>query len=140
MAKEAVGSVDLDAVVNLDDMERAAQRVMDRQDFDYFAGGARPVTFDRMRIVDPYRYSRHVRPREPDLPLTAIPRIQRARRRDRVHTASEPRRVLPRHHLAAMHGRRLRREHDDARPGAQSAKPLGSHSHRAGRHATRGAP
>ena len=32
MAKEAVGSVDLDAVVNLDDMERAAERVMDRQD------------------------------------------------------------------------------------------------------------
>lgn len=43
MAKEAVGSVDLDAVVNLDDMERAAERVMDRQDFDYFAGGARPA-------------------------------------------------------------------------------------------------
>ena len=73
MAKEAVGEVDLDAIVCLDDMERAAQRVMDRQDFDYFAGGARPVTFDRKRIVDPYRYSRHVRPREPDLPLTAIP-------------------------------------------------------------------
>ena len=43
MAKEAVGSVDLDAVVNLDDMERAAERVIDRQDFDYFAGGARPA-------------------------------------------------------------------------------------------------
>ena len=43
MAKEAVGSVDLDAVVNLDDMERAAERVMDRQDFDYFAGGASPA-------------------------------------------------------------------------------------------------
>ena len=55
MAKEAVGEVDLDAIVCLDDMEHAAQRVMDRQDFDYFAGGARPVSFDRMRIVDPYR-------------------------------------------------------------------------------------
>ena len=34
MAKEAVGEVDLDAIVCLDDMEHAAQRVMDRQDFD----------------------------------------------------------------------------------------------------------
>ena len=80
MAKEAVGEVDLDAIVCLDDMERAAQRVMDRQDFDYFAGGAPPVSFDRMRVVHPYRYSRHVRPHKPDLPLTAIPQNDRPRR------------------------------------------------------------
>ena len=59
MAKEAVGSVDLDAVVNLDDMERAAERVMDRQDFDYFAGGARPAPSrhpsDRSTIVPTLR-------------------------------------------------------------------------------------
>ena len=41
MAKEAVGEVDLDAIVCLDDMEHAAQRVMDRQDFDYFAARLR---------------------------------------------------------------------------------------------------
>jgi hypothetical protein len=53
MAKEAVGSVDLDAVVNLDDMERAAERVMDRQDFDYFAGGARPALSPVIPRTDP---------------------------------------------------------------------------------------
>ena len=36
----AVGSVDLDGLVSLDDFERAACNVMDTQDFDYFAGGA----------------------------------------------------------------------------------------------------
>ena len=42
MASEGVGTVDLDTIVNLDDLERAAERVMDKQDFDYFAGGALP--------------------------------------------------------------------------------------------------
>lgn len=40
----AVGEVDLDALVNLDDFERAARAVMDAQDFDYFAGGAESET------------------------------------------------------------------------------------------------
>ena len=40
MASEGVGTVDLDTIVNLDDLERAAERVMDKQDFDYFAGGS----------------------------------------------------------------------------------------------------
>ena len=42
MTDEGVGTVDLDTIVNLDDLERAAERVMDKQDFDYFAGGALP--------------------------------------------------------------------------------------------------
>ena len=40
----AVGEVDLDALVTLDDFERAARAVMDSQDFDYFAGGAESET------------------------------------------------------------------------------------------------
>ena len=40
----AVGEVDLDALVNLDDFERAARAVMDKQDFDYFAGAAESET------------------------------------------------------------------------------------------------
>ena len=40
----AVNEVDLDALVNLDDFERAARAVMDAQDYDYFAGGAESET------------------------------------------------------------------------------------------------
>jgi isopentenyl diphosphate isomerase/L-lactate dehydrogenase-like FMN-dependent dehydrogenase len=40
----SVGEVDLDALVNLDDFERAARAVMDKQDFDYFAGAAESET------------------------------------------------------------------------------------------------
>ena len=69
MAKEAVGSVDLDAVVNLDDMERAAERVMDRQDFDYFAGGASPAPSrhpsDRSSRSTPWFRTRRIEPRGP---------------------------------------------------------------------------
>ena len=51
MASEGVGTVDLDTIVNLDDLERAAERVMDKQDFDYFAGGSPsfPETPERLR-------------------------------------------------------------------------------------------
>ena len=40
----SVGEVDLDALVNLDDFERAARAVMDAHDFDYFAGAAESET------------------------------------------------------------------------------------------------
>ena len=35
---ESVGNVNLDDVLNLDDLEAAAKRVMNKQDYDYYAG------------------------------------------------------------------------------------------------------
>ena len=37
--EEGAVCVDLDDILNLDDLEKAAARVLDAQDFDYYAGG-----------------------------------------------------------------------------------------------------
>lgn len=37
-SSDRVGNVNLDDVLNLDDLEAAANRVMAKQDYDYYAG------------------------------------------------------------------------------------------------------
>ena len=68
MTAEGVGTVDLDTIVNLDDLERAAERVMDKQDFDYFAGGALPspatAAFSETARARPAVPSRRPSPRD----------------------------------------------------------------------------
>ena len=85
MASEGVGTVDLDTIVNLDDLERAAERVMDKQDFDYFAGGSPsfPETPEFSRSFPP----------PPDAPPVPHPRAQAPRPRPR--SAPTPPRTPP---------------------------------------------
>ena len=143
---EGVGRVDLDRVVCLDDLERAAGRVMDRQDFDYFAGGApRPASIERPRCDEcPHP---HVERANRliilyHLPLLAsFPRASVPRRGDGVDAARERVGVRGRDAVAARPRGRPRRGHVDVRarhrPGKKTPHAA---SRRAGGDAKHGAP